>query len=315
MTAVKFLRRGLFFGYLSCMTVIVAMAGPLSVIKQPEWGAILFEHFNDDNFSAIVRLLAREKQGLLTTHRVDAELLAAGMLLDLGLPMWAQQRVTRLAGSTLSPQQNTRLALAVARQYYHNQQYLPAEHWLKQIRDEYLLPRELGRKHLMTAQILFHRQHFAQAAISLAVSSDASNLRWYALYNRGISLLKVNTEAARMQGRLLLSRVAELLPAEQEQYALKDRALLSLALDSVAHREPAAAEAALLRLRRKGPVSSDGLLVLGWACAQQGQCKKALVYWSELADRRDELDPAVKESWLAIPYAYQRLQDWQGAAS
>jgi hypothetical protein len=63
----------------------------------------------------------------------------------------------------------------------------------------------------------------------------------------------------------------------------------------------------LQRVRLEGPYSSKALLGVGWADAMQGEYKRALVPWLALHNR-NLLDAAVQESYLAVPYAFGKLE-------
>ena len=69
---------------------------------------------------------------------------------------------------------------------------------------------------------------------------------------------------------------------------------------------PAAARTALDRVRLVGPYATRALLGVGWADAALGQYQDALTPWTELHGR-SLLDAAVQESYLAVPYAYGKL--------
>ena len=62
----------------------------------------------------------------------------------------------------------------------------------------------------------------------------------------------------------------------------------------------------LERVRLDGPFSNKALLGVGWADAAEGQFQEALTPWMELRDR-NLLDSAVQEAYLAIPYAFAKL--------
>ena len=62
----------------------------------------------------------------------------------------------------------------------------------------------------------------------------------------------------------------------------------------------------LERVRLDGPFSNKALLGVGWADAAEGQFQAALTPWMELRDR-NLLDSAVQEAYLAIPYAFAKL--------
>ena len=59
-------------------------------------------------------------------------------------------------------------------------------------------------------------------------------------------------------------------------------------------------------MRLNGPYSNKALLGTGWAQAALGEYREALGPWMELRDR-NLLDAAVQESYLAVPYAFGKL--------
>jgi hypothetical protein len=63
----------------------------------------------------------------------------------------------------------------------------------------------------------------------------------------------------------------------------------------------------LQRVRLNGPYSNKALLGVGWADSNSSDYRKALIPWLELSVR-DQLDSAVQESLLAVPYAFARLK-------
>jgi len=108
-----------------------------------------------------------------------------------------------------------------------------------------------------------------------------------------------------------------------ELAALRDRANLALGYAYLQVDEPARARPALERVRLNGPYSDKALPVLervrlngpysnkallgtGWAEAALGDYQRALGPWMELRGR-SVLDAAVQESFLAVPYAFGKL--------
>ncbi len=87
---------------------------------------------------------------------------------------------------------------------------------------------------------------------------------------------------------------------------LRDKANLALGYAWLQANNPAAARTALERVRLSGPYSTRALLGMGWAEAALGQYREALAPWTELHSR-NLLDAAVQESYLAVPYAYGKL--------
>ena len=88
--------------------------------------------------------------------------------------------------------------------------------------------------------------------------------------------------------------------------SLRDKANLALGYAWLQANNPTAARTALERVRLSGPYSTRALLGMGWAEAALGQYREALTPWTELHGR-NLLDAAVQESYLAVPYAYGKL--------
>jgi hypothetical protein len=92
----------------------------------------------------------------------------------------------------------------------------------------------------------------------------------------------------------------------RELRSLRDRANLALGYAYLQNNQPALARPVLQRVRLDGPFSNKALLGVGWADASEGQFQAALTPWMELRDR-NLLDSAVQEAYLAIPYAFAKL--------
>ncbi|HFB64218.1 MAG TPA: hypothetical protein ENJ60_01645 [Aeromonadales bacterium] len=301
-------------------SLLLCLYSPVNVAKEqgepvrsPQWGEVLFSHYKGDDLDALIRLLAREQQGKLKEHETTANLFAAGLLLDLGLPVAAQERLDNTPADMLSAWQKSRLSMALARVYYRQQHYNKAQLQLAQIDEKHLDEDDIQRKRLMSAQLLFRNHEYEAASRQLESIEKKGNMQLYARYNNGLSLLQLNDPLAQVKGEQLLESIVQLQPLDQEQYALKDQAILALALYSLRIKDAKRAQNLLLTLRVDGLVTHDGLLTLGWSYAAEGDYKKALIYWLKLSEEDDLLEPTVQESWLAVPYAYQQQGDFQSA--
>ncbi len=282
-------------------------------VEEVEWGEVLFSYYRGDDLDALIRLLAREKQGLLKKHKHTANIFAAGLLIDLGLPVSAQERLDLMQSDELSEQNKSRLAMVLARVYYRLQLYNETWRLLQSLNENHLDARDVQRRRLMKAQLLFRNKKYVEASLQLESVRYNGNLQLYAEYNNGITLLQLNDPVAHQRGYDILQKVTTTQPLDQEQYALKDQAILALALEALRVKDSAKASELLLSLRLDGMVSNEGLLILGWSFAQAEEFDKALIYWLKLSEMNDLLDPAVQEAWLAVPYAYQKLEDYSSA--
>jgi hypothetical protein len=110
-----------------------------------------------------------------------------------------------------------------------------------------------------------------------------------------------------------LTAVGTLASSQPELLALRDRANLALGFAYLQANQPDKARLPLERVRLNGAYSSKALLGLGWADAALGDYQAALAPWTEL-HKRSLLDSAVQESYLAVPYAYGKLESNAQAA-
>lgn len=281
----------------------------LDIVSSLAWGEVLFYYFSGDKMEALIRLYARESRNKLRPHQPQADLLAAGLLLDFGLAAEAQNRLEQIGHQNLNQKLNSRLALIMARVYFQSQDLSSSRFWLEKVDEQHLTGNELVRKKMMNAQLLFIEGRFIEAARQLENIDNKSNLQLYANYNQGLSLLKLADQAAQNNGRLLLTKISNIEPVDQEQYALVDQAKLALGLDAINLNLSLKAREFFINIRLDGLVSNDALLLLGWTYGQTDEFDKALTYWNRLANKAALFDPTVQEAWLAVPYAHQKLGD------
>jgi hypothetical protein len=162
---------------------------------------------------------------------------------------------------------------------------------------------EAEKQHLF-ANILLRQGKFDEAVMQLRSWRGPTDWMAYAQFNLGVALVR----AGKLQDAdLFLSRVGMLETSRTEMLALKDRANLALGFAYLQAEMPERARPVLERVRLNGPYSNKALLGTGWADAALGDYRRALVPWMELRDR-NLLDAAVQESYLAVPYAFGKLE-------
>jgi len=271
-------------------------------IRDLHYGDVLFQFYQDDYFDAIVRLEAARDFGRLPNHAAEAELLAGGMYLSLGLHQEADLIFNRLLAGSVDRAVADRAFFYLARIGYQRGHYEQAARNLARIGAP--LPGELEpERRLLESNVLMALGRYADAAASLRAWDDESSWAAYARFNLGVALVRSGDAA---QGRMLLESVGNTPAVSEEQRSLKDRANLALGYALLQERSGEAAAAALSRVRLDGPFTNRALLGLGWAETDAQRPERALVPWLALRDR-PLLDSAVQESLLAVPYAYSRL--------
>ena len=280
----------------------VAKESPRREVRDLHYGDVLFQFFQDDYFDAVVRLEAARDFGRLPNHAAEAEMLAGGMYLSLGLHAEADRIFNRLLAGSLDSSVADRAFFYLARIGYQRGHYEQAARNLARIQGP--LPGELEpERRLLESNVLMALGRYADAAAALRLWDDDSSWAAFARFNLGVALVRSGDAA---QGRMLLESVGNAPAVSEEQRSLRDRANLALGFALLQERSGEAAAAALSRVRLDGPFTNRALLGLGWAETDAEHPDRALVPWLALRDR-PLLDSSVQESLLAVPYAYARL--------
>jgi len=151
--------------------------------------------------------------------------------------------------------------------------------------------------------VLMREGRFEEAAARLRSWQGPPDWMAFARFNLGVALVRQNRVA---EADPFLTAVGTLNTNSRELLALRDKANLALGYAWLQAQNPANALTALDRVRLSGPYATRALLGAGWAQSQLGHYDAALVPWMEL-HRRNLLDAAVQESYLAVPYAFGQL--------
>ncbi|MGH8207028.1 MAG: tetratricopeptide repeat protein [Steroidobacteraceae bacterium] len=280
-------------------------------VQDLAYGDVLFHYWadQDSGLEALTRLEAYMHWGLMPHHRADAQLLAAGLYLQLGMHNEAGERFAALLNGKVPVAVRDRAWFYLAKIWYDRGYYDRCEQALGRIKGK-LAPEQAGERTNMLVNALMSQKRYDQAIALLQNWQGSADWQQYARFNLGVALVRV--------GRLpqadgILTAVGTLSSNSGELLDLRDKADLALGFAHLQANQPAVALQALQRVRLDGPYSSRALLADGWAQAALGQYRAALVPWLAL-HRRNLLDAAVQESYLAVPYAFTQLDAGAQAA-
>lgn len=276
---------------------------PVTKVQDLHYGDVLFHLYQDENFEALTRLEAYEQWRLLPHHGGEAQLLAGGLYLQLGMHNEAGRRFETLLGPAIPAGVRNRAWFYLAKVWYARGYLDNAERALTQISGRLPASMESEKQHLL-ANALMRQGRFDQAITLLQNWSGPSDWMAYARFNLGVALARSNRLA---DADPLLDAVGTLDTQDEELLALRDKANLALGFAWLQAGQPARAKPPLERVRLNGAQSNKALLGVGWADAALGNYRAALAPWLELQER-NLLDAAVQESLLAVPYAYGALQ-------
>ncbi len=304
-------------------------AAPLpAAVKDPHYGAVLYEFYQQNYFSAAVSLLTAQQLKRLKHHDADSELLLGGLYLSYGLHSDAEKIFTKLIDDAVAPEVRDRAWFYLGKIRYQKQLFTEAETALSRVGDA--LDESLQEEfRILKANLLMAQEKYTGAAIALQglVENEGEQKANYARFNLGVALIRASRENGGKNdeqekgdrekgdhekdnreeiGMNLLREVAELKSNVSDQKALRDKANLVLGF-SLIDTMPAVAKHFLQRVRLQGPFSNKALLGLGWAEVKLQRYEAALVAWEELATR-ERTDPAVFEALLGRGNALERLR-------
>jgi len=271
-------------------------------IKDLYYGDVLFYFYQDDFFGALTRLRAAQEKGRVSHHADEAELLLGGLWLSYGEHIEAGKIFERLLARNVSPSVANRAWYYLGKIWYQRGYWSQAEGALRKIKSE-LPPRLEGEKRNLLAQVLIQQGRYDDAIAELNGWRGPPDWTAYAQFNLGVALLR---KGRMNDAATLLDGVGRMATSDEELLALRDKANLALGYAYLQADQPANAKPPLQRVRLQGVQSNKALLAVGWADSAEQKYKDALVPWMELHGR-NLLDAAVQESYLAVPYAFAKL--------
>ncbi|MGH8220995.1 MAG: hypothetical protein ACREUT_20870 [Steroidobacteraceae bacterium] len=285
---------------------------PPTRIRDLNFGDVLFYYFQgpDKDLQAITRIEAYEHWKLMPHHRPEADLLLGSLYLDVGLHNAAGAIFAKLLTPDVPAGVRNRAWFYLAQVWYERGYLEKAEQALTRVQGRLPPQLEAERTHLL-ANVLIRLGRNDAAVRLLEHWQGPPDWLAYARFNLGIALIREHRLA---DADRALGTVGMLATRDPELDALRDRANLAIGYAHLQANDAAAARPALERVRLAGPYSNRALLGMGWADADLGDYRDALVPWLEL-QRRSIVDAAVQESYLAVPYAYGKLGAQKEAAS
>ena len=271
-------------------------------VKDLHYGDVLFYFYQDDYFDSITRLLAARQLDRIPHTQGEAELLLGGLYLSLGEHVEAGRIFEALLNQNTSEAVRNKAWFYLGKVWYQRGYLGESERALRQVSDK-IDPRISAERYMLLAQLMMRQERYDDAIATLRNWHGAPDWTAYAQFNLGVALVRRDRLADAIP---YLDRVGRIETRSEELLSLKDKANLALGFALLQAQRAADAKPILQRVRLEGPYSSKALLGVGWADAGVGEFKRALVPWLTLR-KRNLLDSAVQESFLTVPYAYNKL--------
>jgi hypothetical protein len=272
-------------------------------VQDLQYGDVLFHYYQQDDFEALTRLLAYQHWNQLPHHELDSQLLLGGLYLSLGLYNEAGERFSKLLTPDVPPGVRNRAWFYLGQIWYARGYLDKAVDALRQVQGQLPPQQEAEKVHLL-ANALLRQGHFDEAIALLKSFHGPADWLAFAQFNLGIALVRQNRMP---EADASLTAVGTVNASRPELLALRDRANLALGFAYLQANQPDKARVPLERVRLNGAYSNKALLGLGWADSALGDYQAALAPWTELRNR-SLLDSAVQEAYLAVPYAYGKLE-------
>jgi hypothetical protein len=275
---------------------------PLTHVRDLHYGDVLFYFYQEKDLESLTRLLAYEHWGRMPHHPDETRLLEGGLYLELGMHNEAGRIFQSVLTNDVPTGVRNKAWFYLAQVWYVRGYYDRADAALRKINGR-MSPDLEAQRELLFGNVLMHEGRFDEAISLLSNWRGAPLWSAYARFNLGVALVR---NKRLNDADPFLSAVGTMLAPTAELAALRDRANLALGFAYLQAEQPARARPALARVRLSGPYSNKALLGIGWADAALGDYQGALTPWMELR-KRNLLDAAVQESYLAVPYAFSKL--------
>ena len=277
---------------------------PPAPVRDLYYGDVLFYFYQDDYFNALLHLTAAQAANRIAHQGEDAELLLGGLYLSVGQHREAGEIFAEvLARKNVPAPVRDRARFFLGKIWYQRGYFDKAREALQNAGSGGLTPAMDAERQMLLAQSLLAQKKYSEAISVLDHWQGPGVWQAYAQFNLGVAFVRSGQLDA---GAALLDKLGQTQSTNREVDALRDKANLALGYALLQANRPLEARAPLERVRLEGPQSTRALLGVGWAASAANQYREALVPWLELHGR-NLLDPAVQESYLAVPYAYAKL--------
>lgn len=273
-----------------------------SNVTDLHFGDVLYEYYQNLSFDSLIRLLAYSKTDRIPSQKLDAELLEAGLWLELGLHQQATEYLERILSAPIPESRKQIAQLFLARIWYRRGDDKKVADILEPMTGELSAAMQAERVHLLS-NVLIRLGRYSTAANILSTWSGSGDWVFYARFNLGVALLSDHQVDA---GTSYLGELGRLNSTQADLMNLRDRSNLALGFALLDIDKPADAQTYFRRVRLSGPYANRAMLGSGWADALQSNYREALTPWLTLSEKRP-VDAAVLESLVAVPHLYELL--------
>ena len=281
---------------------------PKRAVADLRYGVALYHYYQQDYLAALSELMVADAGTGIQGHSDNPELIAGGVSLAFGMQRHAQQVFETILQDQRRPQSVRDAAwFYLGKLHYLHGDWAQAEASFARVSKDFQ-PSLRAQMQSLQISIRIHQQQFADYNLKQVQKLEARRWTPYVLYNLGAAHARAGDfkQAQAFFRELTEVDGGEGFSAKREHWALQDKAHTAMGYSYLAQQSYAAAIREFAQVRLDGAFANQALLGYGWAAVAQEEYHKALHPWQQLRSR-SLIYPAVQESLLALPFAYEKL--------
>ena len=199
---------------------------PSIKVQDLHYGDVLFHYWADEDsgLETLTRLEAYNHWQRMPHHAVDAQLLAAGLYLQLGMHNQAGERFATLLGDDIPPGVRNKAWFYLGKIWYERGYFDRSEQALNRIQGQLPPQQEAERTHLLV-NVLMREQRYDEAIALLESWQGPPDWTAYARFNLGVALVRAGRLA---QADPVLTKLGTLQTDSDELLTMRDKANLAL---------------------------------------------------------------------------------------
>ncbi|KAA1192389.1 hypothetical protein F0M18_06850 [Pseudohalioglobus sediminis] len=267
------------------------------------YGVVLYEYFQQRYFDAMVELGAAQQRAQLQNSAGEAELLRGGMSLSYGMERQARSIFDNILAQAGSESHRDRAWFYLGKMDWRRGRIADSASALERIDKDFSGPLADEAYYLRASMALGSGDQRSASALLRAVAEPCP-FKPYFFYNLGSWLA---TQGQWREAGDAFRKVGNLGCDDEEGLALRDKAFTAAGFAALADDNAPAAAGDFTGVRLHGPEADRALLGYGWSLANGEQYRKALAAWQVLSEKA-VMSASVRESLLAVPYAFEQLQ-------
>jgi hypothetical protein len=292
-----------------CVAPIHAKEIPKTSVADLRYGVALFHYYQQDYISALAELMVADTRDGIQGHSDNPELIAGGVSLAFGMQHHAEAVFNQIWQDERRPQSARDAAwFYLGKLHYTRGNWQAAEQSFARVSENFK-PSLRAQLQVLQLNIRIRNNQYADITLKDIDENELRSWTPYALYNLGaVHAREGNFKSAQeFFSELADIDISDNNRRKKEQWALQDKAYTAMGYTYLSEKKYAAAIREFTKVRLDGIYANQALLGYGWAAVAQEEYDVALRPW-QLLRTRSLMYPAVQESLLALPFAYEKLQ-------